>query len=52
MDLTEPSESEWAHPIVCVAKKNGRVRLCIDFRVLNSFTTLDVYPKKAARDLL
>ncbi|GBN70331.1 Retrovirus-related Pol polyprotein from transposon 297 [Araneus ventricosus] len=52
LDLIEPSDSDWAHPVVCVAKKNGSVRLCIDFRLLNSFTIPDAYPMKIARDLL
>ncbi|GBL77650.1 Transposon Ty3-I Gag-Pol polyprotein, partial [Araneus ventricosus] len=52
LDLIEPSDSDWAHPVVCVAKKNGSVRLCIDFRLLNNFTIPDAYPMKIARDLL
>ncbi|GBN00767.1 Pro-Pol polyprotein [Araneus ventricosus] len=52
LDLIEPSDSDWARPVVCVAKKNGSVRLCIDFRLLNSFTIPDAYPMKIARDLL
>ncbi|GBN10114.1 Retrovirus-related Pol polyprotein from transposon 297 [Araneus ventricosus] len=52
LNLIEPSDSDWAHPVVCVAKKNGGVRLCIDFRLLNSFTIPDAYPMKIARDLL
>ncbi|KAG8176545.1 hypothetical protein JTE90_014889 [Oedothorax gibbosus] len=30
--MIEPSESEWAHPVVCAAKKNGSVRLCVDYK--------------------
>ncbi|GBM08848.1 hypothetical protein AVEN_57404-1 [Araneus ventricosus] len=45
LDLIEQSDSDWAHPVVCVAK-NGSVRLCIDFRLLNSFTIPDAYPMK------
>ncbi|GBN65464.1 Retrovirus-related Pol polyprotein from transposon 297 [Araneus ventricosus] len=52
LDLIEPSDSDWAHPVVCVAKKNGSVRLCIDFRLLNGFTIPDAYPMKISRDLL
>ncbi|GFY57463.1 hypothetical protein TNIN_225971 [Trichonephila inaurata madagascariensis] len=52
MDLIEHSDSEWAHPVVCVAKKDGSIRLCVDFRLLNSFTILDAYPMKHATDLI
>lgn len=52
LDLIEPSNSNWAHPVVCVAKKDGSVRLCIDFRLLNSFTIPDAYPMKIAKELL
>lgn len=37
------SESPFASPIVVVRKKNGEVRLCIDYRKLNSLTIKDAY---------
>ncbi|KAL1256491.1 hypothetical protein QQF64_012036 [Cirrhinus molitorella] len=37
------SESPFASPIVAVKKKNNDVRLCIDFRKLNSQTIKDAY---------
>jgi len=33
-----------ASPIVCVAKKDGGVRIACDYRYLNSFTVGDTYP--------
>ncbi|KAK7159830.1 hypothetical protein R3I94_005997 [Phoxinus phoxinus] len=37
------SESSFSSPIVVVRKKDGSVRLCIDFRKLNSQTIKDAY---------
>ena len=37
------SESPFASPIVVVRKKNGAVRLCIDYRKLNLQTVKDAY---------
>ncbi len=34
------SDSEWASPLVPVHKKDGSVRICIDFRELNRRTPL------------
>ena len=41
--IIRESESPFASPIVVVRKKNGTVRLCIDFRKLNSQTIKDAY---------
>ena len=40
----EPSNSPWGAPILFVPKKNGALRLCVDFRDLNSVTIDDSYP--------
>ncbi len=41
--VIEPSHSEWASSIV-VAKKDGSLRLCVDFRKLNAANPLYAYP--------
>jgi hypothetical protein len=42
---------EWISNIVHVYKKNGKMRVCIDFRDLNRATPMDGYPMPVA-DLL
>ena len=37
------SESPYSSPIVVVKKKNGDVRLCVDYRKLNALTIRDAY---------
>ena len=36
-----PSESEWASPLVLVTKKDGALRVCVDFRQVNEQTIRD-----------
>ncbi|ETO71837.1 hypothetical protein F444_11880 [Phytophthora nicotianae P1976] len=46
------SSSSWASPIVVIIKKNGvDIRLCIDYRVVNSLARLMVYPMPLINDL-
>ena len=43
--------SSWASPLV-VAKKNGKMRLCVDYRKLNEVIEKDVYPMPRTDDTL
>jgi transposase InsO family protein len=42
--IIEPSQSPWAAAPVLIRKKDGRLRWCIDWRLLNSVTKKDSYP--------
>ena len=37
-------QATWLSPIVVVLKKNGKLRICVDFRRLNAATKKDLYP--------
>ena len=46
------SKSQYASPIVIVRKKNGTMRLCVDYRTLNSRTLPDQYTVPVVQDAL
>jgi len=49
--LIRPSDSPWAARVVLVAKKNGKLRFCLDYRELNSVTRKDAYPLPRIDDI-
>uniref|UniRef100_A0A8C5LMT5 ribonuclease H n=1 Tax=Leptobrachium leishanense TaxID=445787 RepID=A0A8C5LMT5_9ANUR len=50
--VIQESRSPYASPIVMVRKKNGSVRLCIDYRTLNRRTIPDQYATPRIEDAL
>ena len=50
--LIEPSRSPFASPILFVRKKDGSLRMCIDYRGLNKITVKNKYPLPRIDDLL
>ncbi|GKB90511.1 putative nucleotidyltransferase, ribonuclease H [Tanacetum coccineum] len=46
-----PSSSPWGAPILFVKKKDGSMRMCIDYRELNKVTVKNVYPLPRIDDL-
>jgi len=52
LDVIEPSDSPWASPIVTVRKKDGSLRLCVDYRGLNKITQDDAYQMPRVDELV
>ena len=53
-DFIEPvnSSPEWVSPLVCVPKKNGDVRLCVDMRKANTAIIRNYYPIPTLDEIL
>ena len=50
-DLIKPSTSPWSFPVVVVKKKNGKFRLCVNYKALNDVTKKDNYPLPYVDDI-
>ncbi|XP_043208845.1 uncharacterized protein LOC122374269 [Amphibalanus amphitrite] len=50
--VIRPSSSPWSSPIVPVLKKDGSLRLCVDYRRLNDVTHGDAHPIPRVDDCL
>lgn len=50
--IVKESRSLYASPIVVVRKKNGSIRMCVDYRTLNSWTIPDQYTTPRIDDAL
>ena len=46
------SYSNYSSPIVCARKKDGGLRLCVDYRKLNAKTISDAQPIPRIQDIL
>ncbi|KAK2395373.1 putative mitochondrial protein [Trifolium repens] len=47
-----PSVSPWGAPVLLVKKKDGKSRLCVDYRKLNKVTVKNRYPLPRIDDLM
>ena len=46
-----PSVSHWGEPVLFAKKKDGTLRLCIDYRQLNKVTVKNKYPLPRINEL-
>jgi hypothetical protein len=51
LGLIRPNVSPWGVPVIFVNKKDGSLRLCIDYRDLNHATVKNRYPMSRIDDL-
>lgn len=44
INVKEPTQTEWASPVVLAPKHHGTILFCIDYRKLNAVPTHNSYP--------
>jgi hypothetical protein len=49
--LIRPSASPWGSPVLFVDKRDGTIRLCVDYHKLNEVTIKNKYPLPKIEDL-
>ena len=47
-----PSVSPWGAPVLFIKKKDGTLRMCIDYRQINKVTVKNKYPLQRIEDLI
>lgn len=52
LDVIEPCKSPWSSPVLVVSKKDGKSRVCLDSRKLNSVTKKDAYSLPYVSEIL
>ncbi|GFV82098.1 retrovirus-related Pol polyprotein from transposon 17.6 [Trichonephila clavipes] len=52
LDLIEESDAEIAYQLFALTRKDGTLRLCVDFRALNSESVSDDFPMEDAVELI
>ena len=50
--FVRPSTSPWSSPMIPVPKRDGEVRLVVDYREVNKLTQVDKYPLPKLDELL
>lgn len=50
--IIEASNSPWSSAVVQATRKDGRLRLCVDYRPLNSVTCKDLHPLRRIDEAL